>query len=305
MTKNQLTVAETVKKMEPQFALALPKHIPSERFTRVAMTAVNSNPDIAGGNVNLRSVQAAVMSACQDGLVIDGREAALVVHNTKNGKVATYIPMVSGLIKKMRNTGEISTISTGLVYQREFDEGRFEYIKGDTESLRHEPILFGEKGDLIGVYAVVTLKDGQKIREFMDMKQIEKVRGVSRAGDSQYGPWTKWFEEMCEKSVLRKVSKKCPMATDLDKVFARGNDEEDAQQEPVEIRGAVVENVDPDQGGQTTAAKAVKKKAAAKKTKEKEAVPADTEDGNSEDDDVIDVEYEDDGLDVDEEDIPA
>lgn len=229
MTKTQLTVIDTVRKMEPEFAKALPKHIPSERFTRNAVTVINSNPELLDDNVDRRSLQASVMKAAQDGLVLDNREAALVTFKTKNSNLmqVQYIPMVAGILKKMRNTGEISTISTGLVYDEEFKQGRFEYTKGDNEFLRHEPILFGEKGDLVGVYAVVTLKDGSKIREFMDMKQIDKVKQSSRGGNSAYSPWAKWFEEMCVKSVLRKISKLCPMTSDLDKVFANEDNSED------------------------------------------------------------------------------
>jgi recombinational DNA repair protein RecT len=48
---------------------------------------------------------------------------------------------------------------------------------------------------MIGVYSVVTLKDGAKVREFMDMNQLKKIQATSKTGDSEYGPWKKWFEE--------------------------------------------------------------------------------------------------------------
>lgn len=231
-----LTVVDSVRKMEGEFKMALPAHIPSDRFTRIAVSAINGNPELLANNIDKRSLYASVMKAAQDGLVIDGREAALVTFNVKGGgKAVQYMPMVAGIMKKMRNTGEIATISYGLVYQREFDEGRFEYVKGDSESLTHKPILFGDKGDFIGVYAVVTLKDGSKIREFMDMGQIEKVRAVSRAAKSEYGPWTKWFEEMAAKSVLRKVSKLCPMSSDIDAMFKREDDDNGFDAETGEI----------------------------------------------------------------------
>jgi len=233
-----LTVVDSVRKMEPEFKMALPAHIPSDRFTRIAVSAINGNPDLLSQDIDKRSLYASVMKAAQDGLVIDGREAALVTFNTKKGKAVQYMPMVAGIMKKMRNTGEIATITYGLVYQREFDEGRFEYIKGDSESLTHKPILFGDKGNMIGVYAVVTLKDGSKVREFMNMAQIEKVRAVSRAAKSEYGPWKNWFEEMAVKSVLRKVSKLCPQSTDLDAMFKNEDDDNGFDAETGEIREA-------------------------------------------------------------------
>jgi recombination protein RecT len=234
-----LTVADTVNRMEGEFKRALPAHIPSDRFTRIAVSAINSNPDLLSPEIDRRSLYAAVMKAAQDGLVIDGREAALVTFKGKGGVIAQYMPMVAGVLKKMRNSGEISNISAGIVYRNEYDQGRFKYIKGDTESLSHDPILFEEKGAMIGVYAVVTLKDGAKVREFMDMKQIDKVKSVSRSANSDFGPWKKWFEEMAIKSVLRKVSKLCPMSSDLDQVFK--NDDETSD---LETPSATIVNAD-------------------------------------------------------------
>jgi recombinational DNA repair protein RecT len=47
---------------------------------------------------------------------------------------------------------------------------------------------------MIGVYAVAKMKDGGSVVELMNMEQIAKVRGVSRA--SGRGPWSEWPEEM-------------------------------------------------------------------------------------------------------------
>lgn len=271
-TTKALTVADTVNNMESEFARALPKHIPSERFTRIAVSAVNSNPELLSPDIDRRSLYAAVMKAAQDGLVIDGREAALVTFKGKNGTTAQYLPMVAGVMKKMRNSGEISNISTGLVYRNEYDHGRFKYVKGDTESLTHDPILFEEKGALIGVYAVVTLKDGNKVRAFMDKQQIEKVKAVSRSGSSPHGPWVKWYEEMAEKSVLRKVSKLCPMSSDLDRVFQNDDETND-----LELTGTVVDHstgeiTEPKKRGGGKKAAELVKNAVAEEPKELERV---------------------------------
>ena len=255
--RRELTVVDTIRRSEDEYKAALPAHITPEKFMRVAVSAINGNPDLLKPTVEKRSLLGAVMKAAQDGLVLDGREAALVMFGNK----AQYMPMVAGVLKKMRNSGEISTISTGLVYKKEYELGRFKYIKGDTESLTHDPILFEDKGAQIGVYAVVTLKDGGKIREFMNMDQIAKVRKVSKSGGSPSGPWNTWFEEMCIKSVLKKVAKLCPQSTDIEQVL---NDDDDVStQGPA--TSAVIDagpieggEVEPPKRRQTRAAAAVK-----------------------------------------------
>jgi recombination protein RecT len=134
-----------IEKMEPEIAKALGNTVPSSRFVRIAKTAINGNPDIA--NLERTSLLAAIMQAAQDGLVIDNKEAAIVPFKGK----ATYVPMVAGLVKKMRQHSDFGNLSHGIVYQREIDDGRFEYVKGDDEYLKHNPVLFdADKGEPVG-----------------------------------------------------------------------------------------------------------------------------------------------------------
>ena len=67
--------------MVGQFAAVLPKHIPVERFGRVVLTAVQTNPELL--NVERRSLWNACMEAAQDGLMPDGRLGVLVVYRDK------------------------------------------------------------------------------------------------------------------------------------------------------------------------------------------------------------------------------
>src|SRR3546814_20222483 len=74
---NEMTVLrQTIGKMEAQIKMALPAHIPVEKFHRVAVTAISSNPDLL--NVDRTSLFGALMKAAQDGLLPDGRDGAIV-----------------------------------------------------------------------------------------------------------------------------------------------------------------------------------------------------------------------------------
>src|SRR3546814_9174090 len=77
------------------------RSIPVEKFHRVAVTAISSNPDLL--NVDRTSLFGALMKAAQDGLLPDGREGAIVPFKGK----ASWMPMVAGIMKKVRNSGEI------------------------------------------------------------------------------------------------------------------------------------------------------------------------------------------------------
>lgn len=207
----QITIAAVnrdLEKMLPQFSAALPAHIPPERFKRVAQTAINQNPDLVNGD--RQALWAACMRAAQDGLLPDGREGALVMFK---GKPA-WMPMVGGIIKKMRNSGELASISAHPVYQND----EFLYSFGDDERIEHRPHLGSDAGQMIAVYAIAKLKDGTIQREVMTRAEVDKVKASSPSGNN--GPWGKWYEEMARKTVVRRLSKYLPMSTDLERMMA-------------------------------------------------------------------------------------
>lgn len=205
----------TLTKLEAEFSMALPPQIPVQKFIRTTMTAIQMNPDLL--NADRRSVLAACMKAAQDGLLVDGREAALVMF----GKMATYMPMIGGLLKKLRNSGELASIAAHIAY--EHDEFRYEL--GDEERIVHKPFLGGARGKAIAAYAIAKTKDGAVYREVMSVEQIEQVRNVSRAKNN--GPWVQWWDEMARKTVLRRLMKRLPSSADLDAVLEHDNETND------------------------------------------------------------------------------
>lgn len=209
-TVSPLAAARTdVERMEGQFKLALPAHIPVERFARVVMTAVGSNPDLL--KADRASLLEASLKAAQDGLLPDGRDGALVIYGNK----VQWMPMIAGILKKVRNSGELLSISAYVAHEKD----KFFYRLGDDETIEHEPFLDGDPGKPRIVYAVAKTKDGGTYREVMTVAEVEKIRQVSKAKNA--GPWTQWWGEMARKTVLRRLAKRLPMSTDLDDVIRR------------------------------------------------------------------------------------
>lgn len=210
-----LVVCENIQAMTPKFQAALPAHIPPEKFVRTVLTTIQLNPDIAN-ECEPQSIYNECTKAAADGLIIDGREAALVKYNVKkkiNGvdqwvPAAKYMPMVAGLLKKARNSGEIASIVGRCVYQND----KFHVVFGDDEKLTHEPALDNEPGPLRLAYMVAKLKDGTIVRHVMTRQQIEKRKNASRSKDS--GPWKSWEDDMWIKTVLRGGMKFLPASTD-------------------------------------------------------------------------------------------
>lgn len=236
-----------VEAMQPEFAKALGNAVPSDRFTRIAITAIKSNPDLA--TLDRNSLFKSIMQAAQDGLVIDGKEAAIIPFKGK----AQYLPMVAGLVRKMRQHTDFANLSHGIIYKGEVESGSFEYVKGDSEYLRHTPMLWGDRGEPVGAYAIVTTKDGQKFRAVLTKEDIEKRRNAGRAGGN--GPWASWTEEMWTKTAIKAVYKIAPNSGDqsgvLDQVFGRDEEEVVEHDEPAKAVEAPAQR-------QTRAAAAVK-----------------------------------------------
>lgn len=204
-------IRQNLAQMAPELEAALPKHVTVEKFSRVAMTAIQGNPQLQ--NSDRRSLFGAIVRLAQDGLLPDGREAAIVLFGNK----AQAMPMIAGVLKKIRQSGEVAKVSAQVVYERDHFLVRY----GFDEDVEHNPPPLNEsRGEPIGAYATAILKDGSRLLEVMSLEEIEKVRAVSRA--ARNGPWVSWWSEMARKTVMRRLSKRLPMSTDLeDDVFRR------------------------------------------------------------------------------------
>jgi recombination protein RecT len=211
---NKLAPADEVKmslaRMKDQFRAALPAHIQVDKFIRVLQTAVATTPQLV--QAPRPALYSACMKAAQDGLIPDGREAALVTFNTKSGVHVAYMPMVAGILKKVRNSGELSSITSQLIYEK--DEFEF-YVDEDGEHLKHKPNMFAEsRGAMLGAYALAKTKDGAVYIEVMTVDQIKAVKDISKG---KTGPWSGPFEsEMIKKTTIKRLAKRLPMSTDLD-----------------------------------------------------------------------------------------
>ena len=146
MNPRQLAVMQRkndIQQQEAELRKMLPPSIPSDKFVRTVQTAITLNPDLAEADKN--SVLVACMKAASDGLVLDGREAALTIYNTKQKdgtfkKMAQYIPMVAGIIKRVRNSGEVARLNAFVVHENDKlmvnREEEIERLKQRVEVLR-------------------------------------------------------------------------------------------------------------------------------------------------------------------------
>jgi recombination protein RecT len=216
-----IALREQLNTALPEFKAALPPHIPVERFRRIAETAIQMNPELAA--VPRRSLFNALMKCASDGLLPDGRQAAIVPFQDRNSRspyynqqVAVYMPMIAGLLARFRNSGQFKALTVNVVRQGE----QFRHwIDESGEHLLHEP---GENdaAPIVKAYAMATTRDGGVALRVMSVAAIDKRRNVSRAKD---GPmWKEWYAEAAQKTVLRNLMKILPSSSDdIDRILAR------------------------------------------------------------------------------------
>ena len=208
----RMSLMDMINARSDEIAKVMPQGVTVSSFTRVLANAVLKDPNIE--RLDPRLVFLEVSKAAQDGLMLDGREAALLAFG---GKV-TYIPMILGIKKRALQSGLIKSLFSNVVYEKEVEEGRFKYLPVSDNPIHHEPLLSGDLGNIVAAYSIAILKDGTPSVELMRKQEIDDIR---KRGRSRGGPWETDFIEMAKKTVVRRHSKSLPLGDSFRDVFER------------------------------------------------------------------------------------
>nr|DAK40343.1 MAG TPA: RecT protein [Caudoviricetes sp.] len=209
--KKPKTIFDVIQAGAKQFATALPKHINTDRFVRIAITTIRQNPKLA--QCSQESLLGALMVSAQLGLEPGtlGQCYLIPFENKRMGTVECQFQIgYKGLIELLRRSGQLSDIYSYTVYEN--DDFNIEY--GLSRTLTHEP-NFDERGEIKGFYAVAILKDGAKAFEYMTKDEVVKHEEKYRKGSYKNDVWNKNFEEMAQKTVVKKLLKWLPVSVEF------------------------------------------------------------------------------------------
>lgn len=203
--KKEKTIFDVIKAGEKQFAAALPKHINSERFTRIAITTIRQNPKLA--QCTQESLLGALMTSAQLGL-----EPGILgqCYLIPYGRECQFQISYKGMIELLRRSGQLKDIYAYSVYSND----EFEMVYGLRRDLKHKPKLDADRGEMIGCYCVAILKDDTTAFEFMTKQEIE-VHGKKFSKTYNNGPWKTDFEAMAHKTVVKKMLKWLPLSVEF------------------------------------------------------------------------------------------
>lgn len=199
--------------------LSLPSHVRPERFERNLVNALMTNPDLM--ELDPRLVFREVSKAAALGLYLDPQLGEGYLIAGWNGKTKRKEPQLRvgyrGLVKLARQSGEISMVYAHEVHRNDV----FRASLGDHKTLTHEPDLFGDRGEIVGYYAVVKYKDGETDFEPITVAQAHAIRDRTdgwkafKDGKIKSTPWSTDEVEMSKKTVIRKLAKRLPQSPEL------------------------------------------------------------------------------------------
>lgn len=194
------------KDFKKQLMDALPRHMTPERMSRIALTELRRTPKLQ--QCDSMSFLGAVVQCAQIGLEPGNNmgHAYLLPY----GKECTLIIGYKGLIELARRSGQIASINAREV--RENDKFEMEY--GLDEKLRHVPAT-GDRGKLIGFYAIAKFREGGAQFEYMTIDEIEKIKKTSKSSSYKDSPWNTFYEEMAKKTLIRRLVKYLPISVEI------------------------------------------------------------------------------------------
>ena len=135
--KKSMSIADLIKAMEPQIKRALPSTITVERFTRIALSALNTTPKLK--ECTPMSFLSALMNAAQLGLEPNSPlgQAYLIPFKNKGVYEVQFQIGYKGLLDLAYRSPQLQTVQAHCVYEND----TFSYELGLHPQLVHKPAM--------------------------------------------------------------------------------------------------------------------------------------------------------------------
>ncbi len=127
---------------------------------------------------------------------------------------ASLEPSYIGLTKLLTDSGSVRSLLCQSVYEK--DDFQVD-LANNQNPVKHLPELSrNDRGAMKGVYALATLADGSRQVEYMNVEEIQDIRGRSEtyqayiAGKIKSCTWVSDYGEMARKTVIKRIYKYLP-----------------------------------------------------------------------------------------------
>lgn len=182
-----------------------------QRFIQCAVNCLTKTPALA--NCDKMSFFSCLMQLASFGLNPDGRNA----HPIPYGKTCTLVIDYKGFVTLALRCPKVSKVEAFVVHKGD----HFRLVNGEVEHIVDDP--WGDRGEVVGYYAVCQFSDGVKKFEVMSKAEVDGIRKRSRAGNN--GPWVTDYDEMAKKTVFKRLTKWLPVTPELQDAVAKDDEE--------------------------------------------------------------------------------
>jgi recombination protein RecT len=222
-TPKMMTIPQMIEASAKELGKALPDAMSPERLTRIALTCMRVNPELA--KCTPESFMGALFTSAQLGLEpIAGRAYLLPFNNSrkvgnewKTFKEVNFIMGYKGIISLFYRHAKSASLSWATVHEND----EFDYELGTNSFLRHKPAK-GEKGQAVGYWVMAKLSNGGQPFEYMTREECyEHGTKHSKTYDKENNcfykssPWVTNFDSQALKTVLIQLSKLLPLSVEL------------------------------------------------------------------------------------------
>lgn len=220
------TLAGSIRNMEAQFKLAMPRGMEATQLVRDALTALRTTRNLA--KCDQASVLGGLMTCAQLGLrpAVLGHawllpfwdKNAVTIDEAgrqrKGGYRAQLVIGYQGYRELAHRTGTIASLIGRPVHEND----TFDVDYGIADTLVHKPFLTGDRGPAVGYYAIVKYANGGHAFWYMSRTEVEQHRdryAMAKKDGQVVGPWRDNFDEMAVKTVFLRLAKWMPKSTEL------------------------------------------------------------------------------------------
>ncbi|NJQ04239.1 recombinase RecT [Streptomyces lonarensis] len=201
-----------VQQYKGDLAQVMPQHVRPDVFVRVAIGALRRDKDLAeAATASPATLMSALMTAARLGLEPGSEQFYLVPRKRKGVPEVQGIVGYQGIVEMIYNAGAAQSVVVEVVRAAD----HFVWRPGAMERPEHTADWFGDRGDLVGVYAYAVMQGGATSKVVvLNRQHIAAAKAKSDGVRSPYSPWNTNEEAMWLKTAARRLGKWVPTSAE-------------------------------------------------------------------------------------------
>jgi len=215
LAKQSQDVFSLIAKQEPAFKAALGTQRMAEHFTRIALSLVKATPKL--GQCDGMTLLASLMQSAQlklyPGIGL-GQSYIIPYYNSRTQSYDAQFQIgYQGYIDLFYR----HQLAKELYVEEVRANDKFKLKLGTDRFIDHEPKTDGERGDIIGYYAIAKLLSGASNFCYMSIEDCNnwKLRYAKPDKNGKRGVWETDFDAMAKKTCIKQVLKYMPKSIEI------------------------------------------------------------------------------------------